>query len=137
MIYRETINVERIALSPVNDISSMQSIELIKFGDACTFGVLMNESERYWEFDMAEPSDYERVKMNIYDAIFECDTMEELGEALDAIFENGFGEILIFDSDEDDEDVDCVDSDDCEEDEDDEEDNSPYCNCPNCRKYRH
>ena len=97
MIYRHTIHIERIMLSPLDNIDSVQFLELVKFGDTTTFGVFINNEEDswYWEFDMSEPSDYERVKMNIYDAIFECDTMDELGEALDAIFGDGFGEILL------------------------------------------
>lgn len=103
MIYRQTINVERIVLSPLDDTNSRRFVELIKFGDIATFGVLLDDSEneRFWEFEMLEPSDYERVKMNVFDAIFECDTMYELREALDAIFEDGFEDILIKDEDED------------------------------------
>ena len=98
MIYRQTINVERIALSPLDNVDSIQFVDLVKFGDVPTFAVSIanKENDWYWEFDMAEPSDYERVKMNLYDAIFECDTVEELGEALDAIFEDGFDEILLY-----------------------------------------
>lgn len=129
MIYRQTIHVERIALSPLDDVNSTQFLELIKYGDAAVFGVLVGEC--YWEFDMSEPSDYERVKMNIYDAIFECDTMDELCEALNAIFEEEFASILIDDEyeveDDEDEDFDWED-----------EDDEPYINC-GCQRcpYKH
>lgn len=128
MIYRSTINIERIALSPLDNINSTQFVELVKFGDVATFGVFVDE-ELYWEFDMSEPSNYERVKMSIYDAIFECETMEELGEALNAIFEGGFGEILIDDEYDEDEVEDDEDEDFDWEDEDDE----PHINC-GCQK---
>lgn len=123
MIYRNTINIERISLSPLDNINSTQFVELIKFGDVATFGVLANEC--YWEFDMSEPSDYERVKMNIYDAIFECDTMNELCEALNAIFEDGFATILIDDEDNENDLVD-----------DDDDGGLPECDCYRC-PYKH
>ena len=141
MIYRNTINIERISLSPLDNINSTQFVELVKFGDVATFGVLANEC--FWEFDMSEPSDYERVKMNIYDAIFECDTMDELCEALNAIFEDGFATILVSDENDCEEDDEFYDEeDDAEEweddkDVDDDDNDSPYCGCLNCRKYRH
>ena len=128
MIYRQTINVERIVLSPLDDTKSRRFVELVKFGDIATFGVLLDdgENERFWEFEMLEPSDYERVKMNVFDAIFECDTMNELREALDAIFEDGFEDILIKDGEEDD---------DYEYEYDDEDDEECDGDCCRCSKY--
>ena len=99
MIYCQTINVERIAVHPMDDMGNTQYVELIKYGDIPMFAVYVDDGEEewYWEFEMSTPSDYERVKMNIFDAIFECDTMLELAEALDDIFEDGFATILIDD----------------------------------------
>ena len=130
MIYRQTINIERIEFSPLNDTNSTNCVELVKFGDTATFSVSMNndEYEWYWEFDMSEPSDYERVKMNMYDAIFGCDTMEELGEALDAIFEDGFGEILIYEEGKNDDD-DLEEELEMEENEDDKEEYNDHSDC--------
>lgn len=99
MRYCQTINKECIAVHPLDDIYNTQYVELIKYGDAPMFAVYVDDGndEWLWEFDMYTPSDYERVKMNIFDAIFECETMPELVEALDAIFRDGFGDILIED----------------------------------------
>lgn len=99
MIYCQTINAERIAVHPLNDMSNTQWVELIKYGDIPMFAVYVDdgEDEWYWEFDMSNPSDYERVKMNVFDAIYECNTMFEFAEALDDIFVNVFAEILIDD----------------------------------------
>lgn len=100
MIYCETINKECIAVNPLDDINNAsQYVELIKYGDIPVFAVWMDdgENEWLWEFEMLTPSDYERVKMNVFDAIFGCDTMIALAEALDAIFENDFEDILIED----------------------------------------
>lgn len=99
MRYCQTVNKECIAVHPLDDIGSTQYIELVKYGDIPMFAVLMDdgEDEWVWEFEMFTPSDYERVKMSIFDAIFECDTMIELSEALDAIFKDGFENILVVD----------------------------------------
>lgn len=113
MIYCQTINKECIAVHPLDDINNTQHVELVKYGDTPMFAVYMydGEDEWVWEFEMYTPSDYERVKMNIFDAIFVCDTMLELAEALDAIFENDFDDILIRN-----EDGECEGCEGCEED---------------------
>ena len=99
MIYCQTIDKECIVVHSLDDIGNAQCVELIKYGDIPMFAVYVDDGEYewYWEFEMSTPSDYERVKMNIFDAIFECDTMLELAEALDAIFKNRFKDILIVD----------------------------------------
>lgn len=97
MIYCQTINKECIAIHPLDDINNTQYVELVKYGNEPMFSVSVDDGEEewIWEFEMLNPSDYERVKMNIFDAIFECDTMLELAEALDDIFEDGFANILV------------------------------------------
>ena len=99
MIYCRTIEVERIAVHPMNDMKNTQFVELIKHGDVPVFSVWVDDGkeEWFWEFDITCPSDYERVKLNIFDAIFECDTMHELARTLNEVFEDGFEEILIED----------------------------------------
>ena len=139
MIYRQTINVERIALSPLDNVDLVQFVDLVKFGDAATFAVSIanKEDDWYWEFDMSEPSDYERVKMNLYDAIFECDTVEEFGEALDALFEDGFDEILIYCNRDEEEDCEeCEMEEKWEEDEYEDNEDCPECGCCKC-PYKH
>lgn len=99
MIYCQTINKECIAVHPLDDIDNTQYVELVKYGDIPMFAVWMDdgEDEWIWEFEMLTPSDYERVKMNVFDAIFGCDTMYDLARALDDIFENYFEYILVVD----------------------------------------
>ena len=99
MIYCETTNKECIAVHPLDDVRDTQYVELIKYGDESKFAVWIDdgEDEWIWEFDMNYPSDYERVKLNLFDAIFTCDTMKELAKAFDAIAENNFEDILIVD----------------------------------------
>lgn len=97
MRYCQTINKECIAVHPLDDINNTYYVDLVKYGDAPLFAVWANDGECdwLWEFELFNPSDYERIKMNIFDAIFECDTMFELVAALDAIFRDGFEDILI------------------------------------------
>ena len=99
MIYCQTVNKECIVVHPLDDMNSAYSVDLIKYGDIPMFAVYVDDGEEewLWEFEMNTPSDYERVKMNIFDAIFECSTMCELTEALDDIFVCSFGDILIED----------------------------------------
>ena len=99
MKYCETISRECIAVHPLDDIDNTQYVELIKYGDEPKFAVWVedNDGAWIWEFDMTCPSNYERVKLSIFDAIFGCDTMKELVNAFDDIFENDFEDILIED----------------------------------------
>lgn len=99
MIYCQTINKECIVVHPLDNINDTQYVELIKYGNAPMFAVCVDdgEDEWIWEFEMFNPSDYDRVKMNIFDAVFECDTMIELAVALDSIFKDSFEDILIVD----------------------------------------
>lgn len=102
MIYCETLNRESIAVRPLNDIDNAQYVELIKYGDEPKFAVWVDDGndEWLWTFDMTCLSDYERVKLSIFDAIFACETMTELTYAFDAIFTSDFEDILIEDEDE-------------------------------------
>lgn len=102
MIYCQTVNKEIIAVHPMNNTNDTQFVELIKYGDVTMFAVYLHDGyeEWVWEFDMENPSDYERIKMNIFAAIHECDTMVELAETLNEIFVEGFDEILIMDEDD-------------------------------------
>lgn len=99
MIYCQTINIERIAVHPWNDVDNTEYVELVKYGDAPIFTVWTTDGEEdyLWEFETSYPSDYERVKANIFDAMSVCDTMLELVEAMDGIFKNEFADILVVD----------------------------------------
>lgn len=99
MIYCQTINKECLVVHPLDNTNNMRYVELIKYGDIPMFAVWIDDVEGgwLWEFEMFTPSDYERVKLSVFDAICECDTMFELAEALDLIFEKDFKDILIED----------------------------------------
>lgn len=99
MIYCETFNKEYIEVRPLDDITTSQYVELVKYGSEPKFavGVYDGEKDWVWEFDMSCPSDYERVKLTVYDAIFVCETMFELADALNEVFINEYEDILIED----------------------------------------
>lgn len=107
MMYCKTNMVEQIAVHPLDDITSTRFVELVRHGDVPILSVWLDdgEDEWSWEFEMFTPTDYERIKMNIYDAIFARETMNELAEGLNKIFEKHFADILIVDE--------CCDCDDC------------------------
>ena len=101
MRYCETVNKECIAVNPLDNIENTYYVELIKYGDEPKFAVWVEDGENddawVWEFDMTCPSNYDRVRLSIFDVIFECDTMKELVSAFDDVFENDFEDILIDD----------------------------------------
>lgn len=103
MIYCGTINEERIAVHPMGDVNNTQFIELTKYGDEPVFSVDLSDGDDIWlwKFDMSNPSDYERVKLCIFNAVCECNTMDELACILDAIFREAFDDILFEDVCED------------------------------------
>lgn len=98
MIYCETLNAECIAVHPLDDIDSTQYVELVKYGDEPKLAVWIGDNDEWtWEFDLTCPSDYERIKLTVFDAVFVCDTMFELADALDSVFKNEYPDILIED----------------------------------------
>lgn len=90
MIYKGTYDVEIIEIVPMDDMSETHYIQMQKSRDDATFSVTCCcDEDFYYEF-MYNKSDYERVKFNIMECIFECDTMEELLDTLSEVFEDGF-----------------------------------------------
>jgi len=93
MVYQGTMVSESIL---VNDLNETHFIELTKAADVPVFYVTCCCDENWFHaFSMRNSSDYERVKYNIMENVFESDTMEELLETLSEIFEDGFSDILI------------------------------------------
>lgn len=97
MVYCKTVNIERIVVHPANTHRSSHVIEMIKYGDEPVFSIGLDDGddEWYWEFDMTCPSNYERVKLTLFDMVYECDNMFELAELLDEVFWENFEDILI------------------------------------------
>lgn len=89
---------ERIIVRPNSGrIEESHWIDLTKNGNEPVFYVTCCCNEDWeWEFDYDKTS-YERIKHIITDCIFACDTMEELIDTLDEIFEE-----MVYGSDYDD-----------------------------------
>ena len=87
---------------PMDNIDSYECVRLIKYGDETALSVYVYDGKYEWDwaFDISNPSDYERIKLCVFDVICECDTMEELACMMDALFREAFDDILIVDVDE-------------------------------------
>lgn len=87
--------LERILIHPMDDLDTQHYIDLTMSKDEATFMVsCCCDDEWFYEFEYNK-TDYERIKFNILDAVYACDTMEELIEWLDDTFLDGFGELII------------------------------------------
>ena len=100
MVYRGSEFVEKIVFSPAGEPENMHCIEMRKGDGVFTVGRCCDPEWNY-AFHMDMQSDYERVKFNIMEQIFECESLEELLDNLTDIFEDGFTDILIEDSNDD------------------------------------
>lgn len=96
MVYHGTDLVEVIQVHPMDDLGGTHCVNLVKSADNATFYVTCCCDEDWsYEFYMLNNSDYERIKFVIMEAIFNCDTMDELMETLSETFEDGFEDILV------------------------------------------
>ena len=96
MMYRGSSFVELIAFCPNGEPENTHFIEMHK-GDGMFWVTYCCDADWCYEFYMYNQSDYERVKFNIMEAIFECEDTDELLNTLSEIFQDGFADILIED----------------------------------------
>lgn len=90
MVYCGTLAKEIIVVHPVED-ETLYVIEMTKSAEEPVFWVSCNyKKDMVWEFYLENNSDYERVKYDIMDNLFNCDTMDELMNTLAAVFEDDF-----------------------------------------------
>jgi len=94
MMYRGSSFVEMVAFCPNGEMENTHYIEMRKGDGMFTVGYCCDPEWNY-AFYMDAQSDYERVKFNIMEQIFECESAEELLDTLSDIFEDGFSDILI------------------------------------------
>lgn len=98
MVYHGTDNVEIIRVNPMDNLKETHYISLTKSADSPTFYVTCCcDKEWGYEFYLENNADYERVKYNIMETMFECVTMEELMDTLSEVFEDGFRDIMVED----------------------------------------
>lgn len=80
-------NLERIMYHEDHDLETQHWIDLTMDKDEPIFYVTCCCDEEWqWEFGYSKTM-YERIKNIVTDCIFECDTVEELIDDLDEIFE--------------------------------------------------
>lgn len=102
MMYRGSMFIERIGFCPDGNPKNTHFIEMCK-GDGIFTVAFCCNLDWHYEFAFDNVSDYERVKYNVMEQIFECDSIEELLDQLSEIFEDGFDIIT-----EDENDVECA-----------------------------
>ena len=101
MVYCGTDIIESIVVHPAGNSEDKHVIGLVKHADDPVFSVeCCCNSEWRYEFYMNGNADYERVKFNIMESIFECENMDELLAELSEVFEDGLADILIRNEDE-------------------------------------
>lgn len=98
MVYRGSEFVEMIVFNPAGESENTHYFEMHK-GDGMFTVSYCCDPEWNYAFYM-DNADYERVKFNIMEQIFACDSIDELLDNLDEVFTDGFADILIEDDDE-------------------------------------
>lgn len=99
MVYRGSSFIEMIAMCPEGASEETHFIEMQK-GDSMFQVTYCCDPDWCYRFYFNSQSDYERVKFNVMNQIFECDDTEELLGKLSYIFEDEFADILIEDCNE-------------------------------------
>lgn len=96
MVYHGTDNVEMIQIRPMDDLDNVHFISMVKNANEPTFYVTCCCDDNWgYEFYLENNSDYDRIKFNIMEAIFECNTMDELLVVLSEVFEDGFSDLMV------------------------------------------
>ena len=129
MIFCGNYEVENLVVHPNNNLNETHYIEITKDKDAPIFSVTYCcDDEWIWEF-MYSNTNYEVVKYLIMDSIVVCNTMEELIDMLDEVFEEECYHMIC-------EGVECeCDCDCCGEEEEEEDEFECDGDCENCEYY--
>lgn len=99
MVYCGSSFIEMIAMCPEGTPEETHFIEMQK-GDRMFQVTYCCDPDWCYRFYLNSQSDYERVKFNIMETLFECKNAKEMLDQLSEIFEDGFSDILIEDCDE-------------------------------------
>ena len=103
MVYCGTGITETIFIGSEEDLDNACCMDLIKAYDEPVFYVTTCcNTDWVWKFYMDGESNYEMVKHTIIDAIFECDNIIDLMDYLDAVFEEDFDDIVVYEEVHDD-----------------------------------
>lgn len=97
MIFCGIGNLERFFFHEKDCLEERHWIDVAMSEDEPTFAVTnCCDDEWIWEF-FYDKTNYELIKCAIMDCIMGCDTMDELIEALDEVFECEFSDIVVCD----------------------------------------
>lgn len=96
MRYCGTTAIEIIEMNPMDDLETVHWVALEKAFDDNTFKVYTCcDDDWCYTFMPEDNADYDRIKYNIMNMMFEHETMDELLDALSDLFEGGFGNMLV------------------------------------------
>ena len=96
MVYYGIDTTEYIVFHAAGASDDKHFIAMTKHADMPIFTVnCCCNPEWHYNFWMDNNSDYDRVKFNIMETIFECEDMDALLVVLSEIFEDGFSDILV------------------------------------------
>ena len=127
MIFCGNYETEKLVVHPIDDVNEAHYIEIAKDKDMPVFSVTCCcNDEWYWDFVYSK-TNYEVVKYLTMASIVECDTMEELMDLLDEVYEEECYH-MIYDEDEYECDYECC----GEEEEEDDDDFECDGDCANC-----
>lgn len=95
MVFRGSSNIESIFFHPAGNNEETHWIDLTITPDESTFMVTCCCGDN-WKYEFIyTKSDYERIKYNIMEVVFEAEDVEQVMEMLSEIFEDGFANILV------------------------------------------
>lgn len=95
MVYQGTFTSETIMFHEAGE-RNMYYIELTKAANESIFYITCHPYEDWgYAFYLTNNSDYERIKFNIMQAMFDCETIDDLIDTLNELFKDGFKEIMI------------------------------------------
>lgn len=97
MVYYGNYTTDGIVFHSKGDVDDFYIIAFTKNLDGETFRVEVDfDDDWYWELEMI-PGAYELVTHMVMDVAFECENADELLMELDAMFEEVFNEIVVWD----------------------------------------
>lgn len=101
LVFEGATHTEVLWLRKQDETEERYPIFFTKYGDEPKFSVAL-EVDNYgqeWEFWMLNPSMYEIIKYAVFDMMMQCETIEELGDVLNEIFNEHFGDAIVQEED--------------------------------------
>lgn len=101
MIYKGTTFTERINMKPMDHMEFKSWIEFRKEARTQKMEIFLCEdrgNERSvwsWWIDLSDPMTYEQIKYNVMEQMWACDTIQDMADELESLFEDGFESVVL------------------------------------------